>query len=115
MIMPRMTIKVLKTDWVIESFFIGWSIDFKFGLDQSHHNLKKNNNTIANMRYLYTNISKIMPAPAKPESSGITGFDNEAYLKEQTASILERVERFHDKLYLEFGGKIMFDYHATPT
>ena len=65
------------------------------------------------MRYLYTNISKIMPAPAKPESSGITGFDNEAYLKEQTASILERVERFHDKLYLEFGGKIMFDYHAA--
>ncbi|MCK5462190.1 MAG: DUF1846 family protein, partial [Bacteroidales bacterium] len=31
----------------------------------------------------------------------------------QTASILERVERFHDKLYLEFGGKIMFDYHAA--
>lgn len=54
-----------------------------------------------------------MPEPAKPDASGITGFDNEAYLKEQTASILERVNQFHDKLYLEFGGKIMFDYHAA--
>ena len=62
---------------------------------------------------LLINISKTMYVPAKPESSGVTGFDNEAYLKEQTASILERVERFHDKLYLEFGGKIMFDYHAA--
>ena len=41
------------------------------------------------------------------------GFDNEAYIKEQTASILKRVERFNEKLYLEFGGKIMFDYHAS--
>jgi uncharacterized protein (UPF0371 family) len=41
------------------------------------------------------------------------GFDNEKYLKEQTAAILERVGRFNDKLYLEFGGKIMFDYHAS--
>ena len=54
-----------------------------------------------------------MIAPAKPESSRIAGFNNEAYLKEQTASILERVEMFGDKLYLEFGGKIMFDYHAS--
>jgi len=41
------------------------------------------------------------------------GFDNEKYLKEQTAAILERVERFNNKLYLEFGGKIIFDYHAA--
>jgi len=41
------------------------------------------------------------------------GFDNEAYIKEQTASILERVDHFHEKLYLEFGGKIMYDYHAS--
>jgi uncharacterized protein (UPF0371 family) len=41
------------------------------------------------------------------------GFDNEAYIKEQTASILERVELYHEKLYLEFGGKIMYDYHAS--
>ena len=42
-----------------------------------------------------------------------TGFDNEKYLKEQTASILERVSRFNHKLYLEFGGKILYDYHAA--
>jgi len=42
-----------------------------------------------------------------------TGFDNEKYLREQTSSILERVNRFNHKLYLEFGGKILFDYHAA--
>ena len=41
------------------------------------------------------------------------GFDNEKYLKEQTADILERVELFNDKLYLEFGGKLLYDYHAA--
>src|SRR5512143_1193051 len=43
----------------------------------------------------------------------VTGFDNERYLKEQTAAILERVKRFANKLYLEFGGKLLFDYHAA--
>ena len=41
------------------------------------------------------------------------GFDNEKYLKEQTAAILERVDKFNNKLYLEFGGKLLFDYHAA--
>jgi len=41
------------------------------------------------------------------------GFDNEKYLAQQTAAILERVEHFNDKLYLEFGGKLLFDYHAA--
>ncbi len=47
------------------------------------------------------------------ENSVQSGFDNEKYLQEQTASILERVNRFDDKLYLEFGGKILYDYHAS--
>lgn len=41
------------------------------------------------------------------------GFDNTKYLEEQSAAILKRVERFSDKLYLEFGGKIVGDYHAA--
>lgn len=41
------------------------------------------------------------------------GFDHEKYLKEQTAFILERVEEFNNKLYLEFGGKLFYDYHAA--
>ena len=41
------------------------------------------------------------------------GFDNGKYLREQTSAILERVNRFNHKLYLEFGGKILFDYHAA--
>jgi uncharacterized protein (UPF0371 family) len=41
------------------------------------------------------------------------GFDNEKYLKEQTQAILERVLKFDNKLYLEFGGKLLFDYHAS--
>jgi uncharacterized protein (UPF0371 family) len=41
------------------------------------------------------------------------GFDNEKYLAEQTRAILERVDRFGKKLYLEFGGKLIYDYHAA--
>ncbi len=41
------------------------------------------------------------------------GFDNERYLREQTAAILERVKKFGNKLYLEFGGKLLFDLHAS--
>ena len=41
------------------------------------------------------------------------GFDNDLYLKEQTTAILDRVKMFGKKLYLEFGGKLLFDYHAT--
>ena len=42
-----------------------------------------------------------------------TAFDNEKYMEEQTSEILERVNKFGDKLYLEFGGKLLFDYHAA--
>ena len=41
------------------------------------------------------------------------GFDNERYLKEQSAAILERISKFKGKLYLEFGGKLLYDYHAA--
>jgi uncharacterized protein (UPF0371 family) len=41
------------------------------------------------------------------------GFDNERYLAEQTAAIDERVARFGDKMYLEFGGKLLYDFHAA--
>jgi uncharacterized protein (UPF0371 family) len=41
------------------------------------------------------------------------GFDSGRYLAEQTAAILERSQRFGNKLYLEFGGKIAYDYHAA--
>ncbi len=41
------------------------------------------------------------------------GFDNEKYLEEQSAAIMERVEQNDNKLYLEFGGKLLFDYHAA--
>jgi uncharacterized protein (UPF0371 family) len=47
------------------------------------------------------------------EATNHVGFDNEKYLREQTSAILERVSRFNDKLYLEFGGKILYDYHAA--
>ncbi len=40
-------------------------------------------------------------------------FDNKKYLEEQTAAILDRVEKFGSKLYLEFGGKLFYDYHAA--
>lgn len=39
------------------------------------------------------------------------GFDHKKYLEEQSKFILERVNNY-DKLYMEFGGKLMFDLHA---
>ncbi len=41
------------------------------------------------------------------------GFDNELYLEQQTAAILDRLKTFNNKLYLEFGGKLLFDHHAA--
>ena len=41
------------------------------------------------------------------------GFDNEKYLKMQSEHIRQRIEAFGDKLYLEFGGKLFDDYHAS--
>ncbi len=41
------------------------------------------------------------------------GFNNETYLEEQTREILARVESARGRLYLEFGGKLMFDHHAA--
>lgn len=42
-----------------------------------------------------------------------TGFDNEKYLQLQSANIRERISQFGGKLYLEFGGKLFDDYHAS--
>ena len=42
-----------------------------------------------------------------------TGFDNQKYLKMQSEHIRERINQFGDKLYLEFGGKLFDDYHAS--
>ena len=41
------------------------------------------------------------------------GFDNDKYLKMQSSHIKERIAQFGDKLYLEFGGKLFDDYHAS--
>jgi len=56
-------------------------------------------------------ISQTEP-PAAPAARAV-GFDNEKYLRDQSAAILERVAKFDNKLYLEFGGKLLFDYHAS--
>ena len=41
------------------------------------------------------------------------GFDNEKYLKMQSEHIRDRIGQFDNKLYLEFGGKLFDDYHAS--
>ena len=41
------------------------------------------------------------------------GFDNDKYLKMQSEHIRERIAQFGDKLYLEFGGKLFDDFHAS--
>lgn len=42
-----------------------------------------------------------------------TGFDNQKYLTMQSEHIRQRINQFGDKLYLEFGGKLFDDYHAS--
>ena len=44
---------------------------------------------------------------------GKKGFDNAKYLEMQSAKILERINMFGGKLYLEFGGKLFDDHHAS--
>lgn len=41
------------------------------------------------------------------------GFDNNKYLEMQSSHIKERISHFDNKLYLEFGGKLFDDYHAS--
>ena len=43
----------------------------------------------------------------------IRGFDNDKYLKLQSKEIKERISLFGEKLYLEFGGKLFDDFHAS--
>ncbi|MCQ2414949.1 MAG: DUF1846 domain-containing protein [Lachnospiraceae bacterium] len=43
----------------------------------------------------------------------MTGFDNDKYLKIQSERIRERIDHFQGKLYLEFGGKLFDDFHAS--
>jgi len=67
-------------------------------------------------------IGLVMPAEGRMLGRGASpredrmpikpGFDSNKYLEEQSAAILERVGRFK-KLYIEFGGKLIFDYHAA--
>ncbi len=42
-----------------------------------------------------------------------TGFDHQKYIELQSAEIRKRIDRFGGKLYLEFGGKLFDDYHAS--
>ena len=44
---------------------------------------------------------------------GKVGFDNQKYLTIQSEHIQKRIAAFGGKLYLEFGGKLFDDYHAS--
>ena len=41
------------------------------------------------------------------------GFDNDKYLREQSKQIMQRLSQFDGKLYMEFGGKLFDDHHAS--
>ena len=41
------------------------------------------------------------------------GFDNDKYIAIQSQHIRERIDKFGGKLYLEFGGKLFDDFHAS--
>lgn len=42
-----------------------------------------------------------------------TGFDNDKYIRTQSEHIKERIKQFKGKLYMELGGKLFDDYHAS--
>lgn len=52
-------------------------------------------------------------AQRKASNSMKTGFDNSKYITLQAEHIKERIGQFGGKLYLEFGGKLFDDYHAS--
>ena len=41
------------------------------------------------------------------------GFDNDKYVRRRSEKLKERIAHFGGKLYLEFGGKLFDDYHAS--
>ena len=53
------------------------------------------------------------PAMRKRKRTMKIGFDNDKYLAMQSEHIRERIQKFDNKLYLEFGGKLFDDYHAS--
>lgn len=61
--------------------------------------------------------SKLVVSKSKIETKRNThmrvGFDNQKYLKMQSEHIMERIAKFDNKLYLEFGGKLFDDFHAS--
>ena len=60
--------------------------------------------------------STVLCHAPKQQEKGIPmkiGFDNNKYLAMQSAHIRERISQFDNKLYLEFGGKLFDDYHAS--
>jgi len=61
--------------------------------------------------YIINKIVKVISN--KEEVYMKTGFDNDKYLKMQSEHIRKRIEQFGDKLYLEFGGKLFDDFHAS--
>src|SRR5690606_20770368 len=54
-----------------------------------------------------------LPGLRRKYMTGTKGFDNELYIREQASFIRERMRRFEGRLYLEFGGKLLADFHAA--
>lgn len=81
-------------------------------LSQSHHH------AILMSVYVITGSDNFVPQIHKQilyrkEHIMKIGFDNDKYLHMQSEHIKERINHFGDKLYLEFGGKLYDDYHAS--
>ena len=51
--------------------------------------------------------------PGEGQNMTRIGFDNAQYVKLQSQNIRDRIAQFGGKLYLEFGGKLFDDYHAS--
>lgn len=62
---------------------------------------------------LFDGVSRQISMSSEANKVVTHGFDNEKYIKAQKEKISERIKMFGGKLYLEFGGKLFDDYHAS--
>jgi uncharacterized protein (UPF0371 family) len=62
---------------------------------------------------LFDGVSRQISMSSEANKVVTHGFDNERYIKAQKEKISERIKMFGGKLYLEFGGKLFDDYHAS--
>ena len=75
--------------------------------------LPRRNLSIPDFPVIYFYLTCLKTKDKGAFTMGAIGFDNQKYLTTQSEQIKKRIHQFGGKLYLEFGGKLFDDYHAS--